>query len=148
MKTWDFGVAPLAAAAIMALTAACTAAPGNVALTSASAPEEPDITIAALPTADLAGLYIAQDNGYFARQGLRVTIKKIASSAAIIADQLKDQVEISAGSYIPYISAQAAGARFRILAEASNLQPGTRVLVTTEGSPITTIAGLVGKKIG
>jgi NitT/TauT family transport system substrate-binding protein len=148
MKTSNFGVAPLTAAAIMTLTASCTAAPGNVALTSASAPEEPDITIAALPTADLAGLYIAQDDGYFARQGLHVTIKKIASSAAIITDQLEGQVEISAGSYIPYLSAQAAGARFRILAEASNLQPDTRVLVTTEGSPITTIAGLVGKKIG
>jgi NitT/TauT family transport system substrate-binding protein len=148
MNIWDFRVAPLAVAAIMALTAACTAAPGTVVLTSASAPEEPDITIAALPTADLAGLYIAQDDGYFAQQGLRVTIEKIASSAAIITDQLKGQVEISAGSYIPYISAQAAGARFRILAEASNLQPDTRVLVITEGSPITSIAGLAGKKIG
>jgi NitT/TauT family transport system substrate-binding protein len=148
MKTLDLGVAPLIAAAMIALTAGCTTAPANVTLTSAYAPEEPDITIAALPTADLAGLYIAQDDGYFAQQGLRVTIKKIASSAAIITDQLEGQVEISAGSYIPYISAQAAGARFVILAEASNLLPDTRVLVTTDGSPVTSIAQLAGKKIG
>ena len=148
MKTLDFGVALLTAAAMVALTVACSTAPDNVTLTSASAPEEPDITIAALPTADLAGLYIAQDDGYFAQQGLHVTIKKIASSAAIITDQLEGQVDISAGSYIPYISAQAAGARFLILAEASNLLPDTRVLVTTDGSPVTTIAALAGKKIG
>jgi ABC-type nitrate/sulfonate/bicarbonate transport system substrate-binding protein len=66
----------------------------------------------------------------------------------VIADQLKGQVDISAGSYVAYIAAQAAGARFRILAEASTLKPDTRALVTTADSPITTIAGLVGKKIG
>jgi NitT/TauT family transport system substrate-binding protein len=104
--------------------------------------------VAALPAIDLAGLYVAQDEGLFARQGLHVTIEKIASSAAIIADQLKGRVDISAGSYVPYISAQAAGARFRILAEASILQPDTRELVTTADSPITTVAGLAGKKIG
>ena len=36
-------------------------------------------------------------------------------SAAIITGQLKGRVDIGAGSYIPYIAAQAAGARFRIL---------------------------------
>jgi len=77
-----------------------------------------------------------------------VTIDKIASSAAVIAGQLKGQVDISAGSYIPYISAQAGGARFRILAEASTLAPNTRVLVTTADSRITTVAGLAGRKIG
>jgi hypothetical protein len=42
------------------------------------------------------------------------------------AHQLKGQVDISAGSCIAYISAQAAGARFRILAEADTLRPVTR----------------------
>jgi NitT/TauT family transport system substrate-binding protein len=82
------------------------------------------------------------------QQGLHVTIEKIPSSAAIIADQLQGQVDISAGSYVAYISAQAAGARFRILAEASTLQPDTRVLVTTADSRVTTIAQLAGKTIG
>ncbi len=53
------------------------------------------------------GLYIAQDEGLFARQGLHVTIEKIPSSQAIIAGQLKGQIDISAGSYVAYISAQA-----------------------------------------
>jgi len=39
-------------------------------LSSSSTLEEPDITVAALPAADLAGLYIAQDYGFFAQQGL------------------------------------------------------------------------------
>jgi ABC-type nitrate/sulfonate/bicarbonate transport system substrate-binding protein len=50
-----------------------------------------------LPAADLAGLYIAQDDGFFAQQGLHVTIEKIASSAAVITEQEAGQVDITAG---------------------------------------------------
>ena len=145
MKTRSFCTVPLIAAAIMVLAAGCGVAAST---TAPSTPEEPDITVAAIPAVDLVGLYIAQDNGLFAQQGLHVTIEKIPSSQAIIPDQLKGQVDITAGSYVAYLSAQAAGARFRILAEASILGPGTRALVTTADSPITTIAGLAGKKIG
>jgi len=115
---------------------------------AAAKPEETDVTVAAIPAVDLVGLYIAQDEGLFGEQGLHVTIEKIASSQAIITSQLKGQVDITAGSYVPYITAQAAGARFRILAEASILGPGSRALVTTADSPITTVSQLAGKKIG
>ncbi len=145
MNTRSFSVAPLIAVVIMVLAAGC----GNAAATAASAsPEEPDITVAAIPAADLAGLYIALADGLFTRQGLHVTIRQIPSSQAVIADQLKGQVDISAGSFIPYISAQAAGARFRILAEASTLAPDTRALVITRNSPVTAVARLAGKRIG
>ena len=145
MNTRSFSVAPLIAVVIMVLAAGC----GNAAATAASArPEEPDITVAAIPAADLAGLYIALADGLFTRQGLHVTIRQIPSSQAVIADQLKGQVDISAGSFIPYISAQAAGARFRILAEASTLAPDTRALVVTRNSPVTAVARLAGKRIG
>jgi NitT/TauT family transport system substrate-binding protein len=149
MNTRRSCAALLITAVIMVPVAGCTAAGGNAALAaSPSRPEKPDITVAAIPAADLAGLYIAQDQGLFARQGLQVTIEKIPSSQAIIADQLSGQVDISAGSYVPYISAQATGAGFRILAEASTLAPNTRALVVTGNSPIATLAGLAGKKIG
>jgi len=149
MNTRSFCAALLITAVIVVPAVGCTTAGGNAALTSTSSkPEEPDITVAAIPAVDLAGLYIAQDEGLFARQGLHVTIEKIPSSQAIIADQLKGQIDISAGSYVAYISAQAAGTRFHILAEASTLAPNTRMLVTTGTSPITTVAELAGKKIG
>src|SRR2546430_17400728 len=82
-----------------------------------------DITVAAIPAVDLAGLYIAQDRGLFARQGLHVRIEPIPSAQSVIADQLKGKVDISAGSYVAYIAAQAAGARVRILAPASTMAP-------------------------
>ena len=130
MKTWNSCAAPVIAAAIIVLAAGCTS--GN----ASSRPEKPDVTVAALPAADLAGLYIAQDYGFFAQQGLHVRIEKIASSAAVLAAQERGKVDVTAGSYVAYIAAQAAGARFRILAEASDLQPNTRVLVISANSPI------------
>ena len=110
MNIRSFRIVPVTLSVIMALATGC----GTVSTTT-SAPAQPDpeltdITVAALPTADLAGLYIAQDQGLFARQGLHATIEPIASSQAVIADQLKGQVDVSAGSYISYIAAQAAGA--------------------------------------
>jgi NitT/TauT family transport system substrate-binding protein len=148
MKTWDWRAASLIAAVVTGLATGCGAGSGQAALSSSSRPEEPDITVAALPAADLAGLYIAQDDGLFTQQGLHVTIEKIASSAAVITEQEAGQVDITAGSYVAYIAAQAAGARFRILAEASALRPDTRVLAITANSPIKTLSDLVGKKIG
>jgi len=138
----------LIGAVITIISAGCAAANGATPAAAVPPPEEPDITVAAIPAVDLAGLYIAQDRGLFARQGLHVRIEPIPSAQSVIADQLKGKVDISAGSYVAYIAAQAAGARFRILAEASTLAPNTRALVVTANSRITAIAGLAGKKIG
>ena len=130
MNTGHVRAAALAAAVIMML-AGCAAAQGDAGLAALTKPGDRNVMVAAIPSADLAGLYIAQDEGLFARQGLHVTIKTIASTKAVIASQLNGQVDIGAGSYVGYVAAQTAGARFRILAEASTLSPHTRVLLTT-----------------
>ncbi len=140
---------PFVAAAVVVLAAiGCSSRPSTAALSALSGPEKVTIRVAALPAADLAGSYVAQDDGLFAAHGLRVTIEKIASSQAVIAGQLAGKVDISAGSYIPYITAQAEGARFRVLAETSILAPGTRLLLISRNSPVTKIADLVGRKVG
>jgi NitT/TauT family transport system substrate-binding protein len=148
MASRNFRVASLAATAIVFLAAGCSAGSGSVASSSSGALEETDITIAAVPSVDLAGVYIAEDDGFFAQQGLHVKLVTIAASKAIIADQMAGKVDLCAGAYMPYIAAQAAGARFRILAEGSIMTPHTRVLLTPPGSRVTNIADLVGKKIG
>jgi NitT/TauT family transport system substrate-binding protein len=143
----SFGTVLVTVSVIMALVTGCGTAISSTPSAGQPDPELPDVTVAALPAADLAGLYIAQDEGLFARQGLHVTIEPIASSQAVITAQRKGEVDISAGSYIPYLAAQAAGASFRVLAEASTLRPDTRVLVTTGNSPVVTVAQLKGKKV-
>ena len=125
MKTRSSWIAALFAAPIMIISAACSSASGAIPAAAGPAPEEPDITVAAIPAVDLAGLYIAQDRGLFARQGLHVTIVPMPSSQSVITEQLAGKVDISAGSYVAYLAAQAAGARFRIL--AAGLHPVARI---------------------
>lgn len=116
--------------------------------TDATALEEPDLTIAAVPSADLAGVYIAQDDGFFARQGLHVKLVKIAASKAVIAAQLAGKVDLCAGAYMPYIAGEAAGDKFGILAEGSIMTPGTRLLLKPRGSGVASLGQLPGKTIG
>jgi NitT/TauT family transport system substrate-binding protein len=149
MNSRHFRVPRAAGVLLIVMVAGCSgASTATVTSTSYAKPEITDISVAAIPTADLLGLYVAQDDGFFTGQGLHVKIEKIASSQAIIGDQLAGKVDISAGSYIPYITAQAEGAKFRILAEASTLGPESRALVVAADSHITTISDLIGKRIG
>jgi NitT/TauT family transport system substrate-binding protein len=149
MPSCNSRAASLVTAAFLFLAVGCSAGSGsNVAFTSPSALEEPDITIAAVPSVDLAGVYIAEDDGFFAQQGLHVKLVTIAASKVIVDDQLAGKIDLCAGAYMPYISAQAAGARFHILAEGSIMTPDTRVLLTPPNSGLTSVAQLAGKTIG
>jgi NitT/TauT family transport system substrate-binding protein len=140
--------AAVAATAIVLLATGCASSASSIALsTTQHKLSETTITVAALPSADLAGLYIAEDEGFFAAQGLTVKISKIASSANVISNQLSGQIDIGAGSYVPYLAAQAQGDKFRILAEGSSLGTDTHALVVPANSGITTIADLSGKKV-
>jgi hypothetical protein len=47
--------------AVMIISAGCSSAGGTALTAAVPPPEEPDITVAAIPAVDLAGLYIAQD---------------------------------------------------------------------------------------
>jgi NitT/TauT family transport system substrate-binding protein len=145
MTPGNFRVISAAAASMIFILAGC-----SVAGSASPAPqlEDPNITIAAVPSADLAGVYIAQDDGFFAKEGLHVTLQKVSSSQAIIADQLAGKIDLCAGAYTPYISAEAAGKSFRILAEGSIMTTGTRLLLVPKGSPITKVSQLAGKTIG
>jgi NitT/TauT family transport system substrate-binding protein len=147
MRTRSFLALSLAGVMITVLAAGCGSGNGTVPA-SALSPQERDVTVAAIPAVDLAGLYIAQARGLFARQGLHVKVVPVPSAQSIIDDQLASKIDISAGSYVAYIAAQATGARFRILAEASTLSPDTRALVVTGSSRITNVAQLAGRKIG
>jgi NitT/TauT family transport system substrate-binding protein len=148
MRTRGFLALSLAGVMITVLAAGCGSGNGTAPAAAAISPEEPDVTVAAIPAVDLAGLYIAQARGLFARQGLHVKVVPVPSAQSIIDDQLASKIDISAGSYVAYIAAQATGARFRILAEASTLSPDTRALVVTGSSQITNVAQLAGRKIG
>jgi len=138
-------VGVLAAAAVLA--AACSGGGGGQA--APPAVEKPDLTVAAVPALDSAGLYIAQQRGLFAAQGLHVTIVAAPGSAAVVKSQMAGKYDVTEGAYVSYMLADALHrADLRVLAPASNMAPLTQELLVPPGSPIQTVSQLKGKTIG
>lgn len=134
----------LAAALIMTLTAGCSAATAS---TTAS-PETPNVSVAVIANEGAAGLYIAEEQGYFHKLGLNVTTKTVTSAAEALPALLHGSVDIVAGQYSTFIQAQANGAgQFRVLAPGWNLGPHVEELMVPKQSSIFTMSQLAGQTI-
>ena len=117
-----------------------SAAPGNL--------EKTNLVVAAVPALDSAAVYIAQQRGLFAAEGLHVTILPAISSKTVIQQQLAGKFDVSVGNYVSYLLADATQhANLQILAPGSVMQPGTQEILVPAGSPIQTVSQLAGKTV-
>ena len=131
---------------IVMLSAGCG---GPSASPKLSGLEKTTLTVGAVPVADEAGLYIAEDEGLFKAEGLNVTIDSIVSSADATKGQNDGTYDITAGNSVSYIQDQVTGqSHLEIIAEGSLMQPDTQALYTLPGSPVTDVTDLKGKRIG
>jgi NitT/TauT family transport system substrate-binding protein len=136
---------PAAAAVIALLATGCASADGSAA---PSGLEKTNLVVAAVPAADAAGLYVAQQDKLFAAEGLHVKIEPAFSSADVISEQLQGKFDVTMGAYPSYIYADAVSHDdFEILAAGSIMEPRNQVLMIPPDSPIRTIAELKGKTI-
>jgi NitT/TauT family transport system substrate-binding protein len=133
------------AAAAALLAAGCSGSGGS----SAVGPlEKTNLVVAAVPAMDSAGLYIAQQRGYFAQEGLHVTIEPAISSADVIKQQLAGKFDITAGAYPSYILAdEAHHANLKVLVAGSTMAPNVQEIVVPANSKITKMSQLAGKTI-
>ncbi len=123
--------------------------------------EATSIVIDAVPTADAAGLYIAYDDGLFAKQGLTVKIDPIDGGEFGMGDLQDNKVQLVEGNYVSFVLAQIAGTfaapdptnpagrpqpikpiDMRIIANSSQMQPGNQALYVLPNSPYKTVADL------
>ena len=145
----------LAATIPVAILAGCSGAGSS----GASGPlETSTIVVDAVPTADAAGLYIAQDDGFFAKQGLKVTIAPINGGEYGMGDLQTGKADLIEGNYVSFILAQVAGKfaapdpnnptgppqpikpiDMRIIADSSQMQPGNQGLYVMPSSPFKTV---------
>jgi NitT/TauT family transport system substrate-binding protein len=142
---------PRLAALIVALAAIITAgcASGNAAEQGpAGGLEKTSLTIAAVPTASSAGLYVAQSRGLFRREGLNVKIVRISAGADVTPDLLNGSLDVVNGAYAGFIQAQVHGAgKFHILADGYAGAPHVAEVVVLPDSGISTVKQLAGKTI-
>ena len=108
------------------------------------------LRVAALPI-DIAGAaYYAQDQGFFAKNGLDVELVTLANGAAVAAAVAGGALDIGNGNSIAISSAYEHGIAFRMLAPsgAYTKDDPSDGLIVQAGSPIRTAADLAGKTIG
>src|SRR5271166_275074 len=98
------------------LAALVTAGCGShAAATGAPSLEKTNLTIATVPTASSAGLYVAQRDGFFRQAGLNVRIVNVGSGAGVTTGLLNGSIDVLDGDYAEFIQAQVRGAgRFHI----------------------------------
>ena len=111
------------------------AAPGGL--------EKTNLNVAAVPAVDSAGLYIAQQRGLFAAEGLHVSILPAISGKTTIDGQLAGEFDVTSGNYVSYILANAADPQARLpgpragsIMEANNqdimVPPNSRIKTVSE----------------
>jgi NitT/TauT family transport system substrate-binding protein len=136
---------PAAAAVVALLATGCASADGSAAPAGL---EKTNLVVYAVPAADSAGVYIAQQDGLFAAEGLHVKIFPAISSETVFKQQLAGKIDVTAGAYPSYISANAEDhADFEILAAGSIMQPRNQVVMIPAKSPIRDLQDLKGKTI-
>jgi NitT/TauT family transport system substrate-binding protein len=135
----------IGAALVVTLAAGC----GTTKTTAAaSGPELHDITVGVVASEASAGVYVAEEQGLFRREGLNVTLRTITGAAAVLPGLLHGTMQVVSAQVTTFIQAQAAGvAQFRILAPGGSLGPGADGIVVLPSSPKTTAGQLKGTTI-
>lgn len=130
--------------AVALLAGACS----NSASSSNSKLEKTNLVIGAVPAEGNAGLYIAQQDGLFAKQGLHVKIVTITSSGVAIPELLHGSIDADVGQWTSFIAAEASGVvRLHALADNNALGHREHEIIVLPSSGITSPAQLKGKTI-
>lgn len=104
------------------------------------------ITFGALPTGSAALIYIAQDQSFFAVNGLRVNIKDYATGVATIDALLKGDVDIAWAAEFPFVRKAFAKEKISIIAVVERFSD--QYLFGRKDRGVEQITDLKGKKIG
>jgi NitT/TauT family transport system substrate-binding protein len=140
------------------LAAACSSTPSSSTPSSGAtssaaggasgAPEKTTITVGTLPVVDVAPLFLAIKNGYFAQQGLTVKTVLAQQSTATLPDLLHGVVDIITGNYTTYFEGDSRGTfSLDVVGMGFTCVPDTFEILALPGSGITKPADLAGKTI-
>lgn len=134
----------VAAVALTSLAAGCA----PVVTAASAAAEKTNVVVETSPTIDSAGLYIAQMKGLFRDQGLNVTIRFTPASQLAVTSLVNGTSDIASADYVTYVRDElAGGARLRVIAEGSSLQPNYLELLGNSSERLGSLRGLRGRTI-
>lgn len=107
------------------------------------------LNVAAVPSVDSAGFFVALYAGLFRQQGLTIRYTPALSGDTVINAQMNGQYDITAGNYVSYVEHDIFQHQpLDIIAEGSLMRQGSQAIYTLPGSPIKTLADLRGHLLG
>ncbi|RRO17344.1 transporter substrate-binding domain-containing protein [Saccharopolyspora rhizosphaerae] len=110
--------------------------------------EKAKLRVGALPTAELAPLYLAVEAGHFQREGLEVEIVTASDGGAALNSTIGGDYDITFSSYVPIFAAQAKGvANLKIVADCMSAVPNSCLIMSSPDSGVRTPEDLAGKRI-
>jgi NitT/TauT family transport system substrate-binding protein len=153
---WRHAATAVALTAVAALAAGCSASGGSGANSIAGSlptnygpAEQTTLNVGVVPAMDSAGFFVAQSEGLFTKEGLKINYSPATSSETAITQQLAGKLQISAGNYVSYVQAVAEQHKpLEIISEGSVMQQGAQTLFVMPSSHITQLSQLKGKLIG
>jgi NitT/TauT family transport system substrate-binding protein len=110
--------------------------------------EKTKISVRVLPVADVAPIYIAKQKGYFAAEGLDVTLVPVPTAPPAIADMVGGKLDLAFANYVTFFSSQANGLKLRFVSDGYQAKEHVFQVMTTKDSAVKTIPQLAGKTIG
>jgi NitT/TauT family transport system substrate-binding protein len=137
------GIAALAGLGVVLLAAGCSTGGG------AGGQVSNTVTVAAVPGVDNVPLFLAQQKGMFRADGVTVEIRKYATVNAEVQALASGRVDIAAGDYGPFLSAesQQKTAGIKIVTDGYDAAPGVLEVLTLPSSKISGPQQLEGAKI-
>ncbi|MCI9888411.1 ABC transporter substrate-binding protein [Micrococcales bacterium 31B] len=130
---------------ILMLTSGCGVGQGSAKLLG---PDD-TIKVGVVPTVDFVQVYIAQEEGLFAAEGLHVETQIMQNAAAIAPSVINGQLQFGAAAIVPFLAAANKGLPVTAVANSADVpqDPAQDVaaLVATEASGVTRPRDLEGK---
>lgn len=115
---------------------------------SGTASEKPEsITVGGPALEQSAFIYIAEDQGFFAKNGLDVIVRDDYPNGVVpIADMLNDKIDISVSAEYPIVAATLRKEESRVIATIDRYQ--NEEIIGRKDQGIQDISDLKGKRIG
>lgn len=135
---------------LSAAVAGCSSSGGGgISMPVVGGLETTHITVYDFPSIDSAGLYIAEQDGLFRKEGLNVAVVPDFKSTQDTVNMIESgKAQVSSGDYVTYMDNElGANPNLEIIAEASVLQPNQLGLMVKPGSDITSVKDLENKTV-
>ncbi|MCK6210095.1 ABC transporter substrate-binding protein [Georgenia sp. EYE_87] len=140
----------IAAASVLATTAACGSSAGSAPEAEGSAAETIPLTVGILTSLDVAPAYLAEELGMFDEHGLDVTFEIAEGGAALLPSVVSGQYDIGFSNPVSLAVARGRGMDVTIIAAGSaslNEEPDYSAVLVNGQSTLTSAKELEGKTV-